>query len=221
MNWMTPSVRLQVEQDPASRAEFSSAYEIFEICKWLFSDREPEKDLGQPIDALRKVPMWKPNGFVAFTAEFRNGIETVNNIGVDLSDIVLIDAYQNGLNNTVFANVKRDMKIPSRKAGYPTRLEDFIFEMEQVQSHFNTDGKSPYDADSPGCSRQTGKAPATRRSTTEATAGAGKEAAKMRRSPPILIVSTARSTIRAIAGTRLLSHATTRLRRGATGSFQS
>ena len=92
--------------------------------------------------------MWKPNGFVAFNAEFRNGIETVNNTGVVLSDIVLIDAYQNGLNNTVFADVKRDMKIPSRKAGYPTRLEDFIFEMEQVQNRFNTDGKSPYDADS-------------------------------------------------------------------------
>ena len=152
--WMIPSVRLQVEQDPAyksaSQTNFSSAFEIFEICRRLFSDREPERDLRQlnAVDALRKVTMYKPNGFVAFNAEFRNAIETVLNTGTELSDVVLINAYTKGLNNTVFADVKKDMNIPSRKSAYPTNLSEFMFEMEQIQNRFNQDGKSPYDLDS-------------------------------------------------------------------------
>ena len=184
MKWMIPSVRLQVEQDPAyrsaSEADFSSAFEIFEICRRLFSDREPEKDLRQlhAVDALRKVVMLKPNGFTAFNAEFRDAIATCLYNRVELSDIVLIDSYVTGLNNTVFADVKRDMKIPSRKANYPTKLDDFQFEMEQVHHRFYTDGKSPYDADAKRVLKADAKSSDEEKQTAGKQAGGKKGAGK-------------------------------------------
>ena len=151
--WMTESVRRRVELDPVyvpvSKSNFSTPFEIFQICTRLFSDREPELLIRQENaqETLKKVTMFKPNGFVPFNTAFRNAMETLSNTGKELDDVLLITYYAKGLNNTVFGEVKKDMDIPSKKALYPTTFAEFVMEMEQIQDRYDSSGKSHQDAD--------------------------------------------------------------------------
>ena len=151
--WMTNPVRQRVEMDPAfvplTARNPSTVFEILEICRRLFSDREPEILIRQDnaLEALKQVKMSKTTGFIAYNVAFQNAVDTLVYHGRELSDVLLINFYSRGLHDAVFQDVKRDLQIPSKKALYPGTYPGFVKEMEEVHNRFEGVGKSYYDED--------------------------------------------------------------------------
>ena len=146
-SWMTYDVRRTVEMDPefspVDTVGYSSPYQIFEICKTLYSDQATVTKSVRQYNAqleLAKVKQSSPHEYVQFTTRFNDAVTAWRNEGADPDDELIIRIYVDALDAKLFNQVKEDFKVPSKKKNYPPTWKEFKRETTAMFVEFQKDG---------------------------------------------------------------------------------
>lgn len=151
---MTVDVRRAVELDPeflpVSSPEFSSVFEIFKICKILYSDQTNLTKSVRQYHAqgeLAKVRQTGPSEYVAFSTRFSDAVTAWRSEGAAPDDELLISIYVDALDPKLFYQVQEDFKVPHKRKAYPKVWNEFKRETTAIYNEYHKGGGTTKDPD--------------------------------------------------------------------------
>ena len=153
-HWMTVEVRRAVEDDPGFHpvyaVDFSTPFEIFKICKILFSDQTTINKSVRQYHAqteLTAIKQTSADEYVQFCTRFSDAVTALKGEGGTPEDELLICIYVNALDSKLFYQIKEDFKVPHKKLAYPKEWQAFKRETNAIFYEYQRSGTTSKDLD--------------------------------------------------------------------------